>query len=70
MNYRRLVTNCQAGASVNACDSHMRTPLAEAVEKGHMTIVEVLLKAGAIVDHKVRICPSSAGRSMRLLFVV
>jgi len=34
----------------------MWTPLAEAVDKGHMTIVEVLLKAGAIVDHKVK-CP-------------
>jgi len=43
----------QAGASVNACDSKMRTPLSEAVEKGHMTIVEVLLKAGAVADHKV-----------------
>jgi len=43
----------QAGASVNACDSQMRTPLAEAIEKGHMTIVEVLLKAGADADHKV-----------------
>jgi len=32
----------------------MRTPLAEAVEKGHMTIVEVLLKAGAVVDNKVQ----------------
>jgi len=31
----------------------------EAVEKGHMTIVEVLLKAGAIADHKVYI-PLSA----------
>jgi len=32
----------------------MRTPLAEAVEKGHLTIAEVLLKAGALVDHRVR----------------
>lgn len=39
----------------------MRTPLAEAVENGHLTIVEVLLKAGALVDHTVRLCSSSAG---------
>jgi len=31
----------------------MRTPLTEAVEKGHMTIVEVLLRAGAVADHTV-----------------
>jgi len=38
---------------VNAYDNQLRTPLMEAVEKGHMTIVEVLLKAGAVADHKV-----------------
>jgi len=37
----------------------MRTPLAEAVEKGHMTIVEVLMKAGAVVDRKVKCSQSS-----------
>jgi len=50
----------------------MRTPLAEAVEKGHMTIVEVLLKAGAIADHKVNcpvLIPLSAEQFMCLLFI-
>jgi len=47
---------CQAGVSVNACDNCMRTPLSEAVEKGHMTIVEILLKAGAVADHRVTLC--------------
>ena len=42
--------------SVNACDNCMRTPLSEAVEKGHMTIVEILLKAGAVADHRVTLC--------------
>ena len=47
------VSCCQAGAEVNVSDSKMRTPLSEAVEKGHMNIVEVLLKAGATADQKV-----------------
>jgi len=44
----------------------MRTPLAEAVENGHLTIVEVLLKAGALVDHTVRLC-SSAGQLVAVI---
>jgi len=31
----------------------MRTPLSEAVEKGHVNVVEVLLQAGAATNHKV-----------------
>jgi len=45
----------------------MRTPLAEAVENGHLTIVEVLLKAGALVDHTVRLCSSSAGQLVAVI---
>ena len=46
---------------MNAYDNQLRTPLMEAVEKGHMTIVEVLLKAGAVADHKViHTCSGSA----------
>lgn len=36
------------------------------MENGHLTIVEVLLKAGALVDHTVRLC-SSAGQLVAVI---
>lgn len=43
----------QAGANLDMCDEDQRTPLMEACENDHLDTVRYLLRAGAIVSHKV-----------------
>lgn len=43
----------QAGANLDMCDEDQRTPLMEACENNHLETVRYLLRAGAIVSHKV-----------------
>lgn len=45
--------NFQAGANLDMCDEDQRTPLMEACENNHLDTVHYLLRAGAIVSHKV-----------------
>ena len=43
----------QAGANPEAQDNHLATPLMLAAEKGHMNVIQILVKSGALVDAKV-----------------
>lgn len=44
----------QAGANIDTCSEDQRTPLMEAAENNHLDAVKYLIKAGALVDPKVR----------------
>lgn len=44
----------QAGANIDSCSEDQRTPLMEAAENNHLDAVRYLIKAGALVDPKVR----------------
>lgn len=54
-----LPTRCcpspQAGANIDTCSEDQRTPLMEAAENNHLDAVKYLIKAGALVDPKVRV---------------
>lgn len=50
----------QAGANIDSCSEDQRTPLMEAAENNHLDAVRYLIKAGALVDPKVR-APAGQG---------
>ena len=43
----------KAGALPNTLDSELHTPLMDAAEGGYVSIVEMLIRVGAVVDAKV-----------------
>lgn len=44
------------GADANACDQFMDTPLLLAAASGHAAVCRALLRAGAAVDARGRVC--------------
>lgn len=61
------VPSPQAGANIDTCSEDQRTPLMEAAENNHLDAVRYLIKAGALVDPKVRVRRARRDGSLRSL---